>query len=82
MAKISIDDHMDDLLERLMSEDISAEDLEKTVKISKVVTGIAKVKLDQEKNKMEMFNSLYNAGFVPTELSNELLGNLQIENKN
>ena len=65
MSKLNYNDHLDDLMERLMSEDISEEDMTKTLKIAKAVTDIAKIKMDEKKLKVDQFNALKNAGFVP-----------------
>lgn len=87
MAKIYYTDHLDDLMERIMSEDITPEELEKTIKMTKVVLEIGKTKLDKEKLeidrgrlKVEQFNALKSGGFIPQQLANDFKQSLQIEN--
>ena len=72
MAKINYSDHLDDLLERLMAEDIDGDELQKNLKVAKVVTDIAKVKVDEKKLKIEQFKALSDAGFVPLEIADDL----------
>lgn len=72
MAKINYTDHLDDLLERLMAEDIDGDELQKTLKVAKVVTDIAKVKVDEKKLRIEQFKALSDAGFVPLEIADDL----------
>ena len=81
MSKLNYNDHLDDLMERLMSEDISEEDMTKTLKIAKAVTDIAKIKMDEKKLKVDQFNALKNAGFVPMDLADDLGKSLGLQKK-
>lgn len=81
MSKINYNDHLDDLIDRLMSEDLTDEDLTKTLKISKAVSEIAKIKVDEKRVKVEQFTALKNAGFVPLGLADDLQKSVGIEQK-
>lgn len=79
MAKINIEDHLDDLLERLMDEDADMETIEKTLKISKAVVDIAKAKTDEKRLKIMQFESLNRAGFLSEDLGNDIQFQLGIK---
>jgi len=50
MGKISYNDHLDDMMERLMDEDISEQELELEIKRAKALCLIAEKKIAHEKN--------------------------------
>lgn len=87
--KIELNDHLDDMIDRLMAEDISNDELEKVTKIAKSLTEIAKIKLaaesqmiESKKLKLDTFKTLHTAGYVPKELSMELKDAILLENSN
>lgn len=49
MAKLTFNDHLDDMMERLMNEDITPEELEKEVRRSKALCQIAEKKIEHNK---------------------------------
>lgn len=53
MAKVKYTDHLDDLLERFMNEDLSDKELEKLVKQAKAIVPVAKILLQAEKIKVD-----------------------------
>ena len=49
MSKINFNDHLDDMMERLMNEDLSAEDLDIELKRSKALCQVADRKIEHNK---------------------------------
>lgn len=49
MSKINFNDHLDDMMERLMSEDLTTEQLENEVRRSKAICHIASIKIENNK---------------------------------
>ena len=82
MSKLNFNDHLDDMMERLMNEDISQEQLEIEVKRSKALCQIADKKIADRKIMLQAMKMVSNGDidkkFIPKEF-NELN---QIENAN
>lgn len=70
MSKISFNDHLDDMMERLMSEDITPEQLEKEVKRSKALCQVADRKIEHNKTVI-MALKLVSAGEVKKDMLND-----------
>jgi hypothetical protein len=49
MSKINFNDHLDDMMERLMNEDLTTEQLENEVRRSKALCQIADKKIENNK---------------------------------
>ena len=71
MSKLSFNDHLDDMMERLMSEDISKEQLEIEVKRSKALCQIADKKIEDRKIMLQAMKMVSNGDidkkFIPIE---------------
>lgn len=87
--KIELNDHLDDMIDRLMSEDISNDELEKITKIARSLTEIAKIKLSAEsqiieskKLQLDTFKTLHSSGYVAKELATELKDAILLEKTN
>ena len=72
MAKISVDDHLDDLLERLTKEEFQPNELENLLKVSKVVVEIAKVKTNEKRLQLDQVKVLDKLGFRTVEKAMEI----------
>lgn len=60
MSKLTFNDHLDDMMERLMNEDISAEDLELELKRSKALCQIAEKKIQDKKLALDFAEAVAN----------------------
>lgn len=70
MSKVTFNDHLDDMMERLMDEKLESDDLELEIKRSKALCQIADKKIESQKSELE-FVRLISSGdikqeFVPT----------------
>ena len=76
MAKINFNDHIDDMMERLMNEDLSAEDLDKEIKRSKALCLLAEKKIEDRKVAVMAMQVVGNVDFdrsaIPTGIKNYL----------
>lgn len=72
MAKISVDDHLDDSLERLTKEEFQPNELENLLKVSKVVVEIAKVKTNEKRLQLDQVRVLDKLGFRTVEKAMEI----------
>ncbi|HAH55578.1 MAG TPA: hypothetical protein DCM02_09955 [Flavobacterium sp.] len=73
MSKITYTDHLDDMIERLMNEDISKEQLEIEVTRCKSVCQIVNIKIADKKITLQAMKMLSNGDidkkFIPKEFS-------------
>lgn len=58
MSKISFSDHLDDMLDRLMNEDLSDKDLEKEIKRSRAVAKIVQQKINDKKLSLDFVKAI------------------------
>lgn len=75
MSKITFNDHLDDMMERLMSEDLQPGDLDLEIRRSKALCQIAAAKIEDKKAGLE-FVRLMSQGeikpnFIPVSFSEE-----------
>lgn len=70
MSKINFNDHLDDMMDRLMNEDITTNDLEKEVKRSKALCQVADRKIAHNKTVIIALK-MVSAGDIKSELLNE-----------
>jgi hypothetical protein len=67
MAKVNFNDHLDDMMERLMDEKLSIKDLDKEINRSKAICQIADRKLEHNKSIINAM-SLVSKGEMKLEL--------------
>lgn len=74
MSKINFNDHLDDMMERLMNEDITAEQLELEIKRSKAICQVVEKKIESQKVLVDVMVALSSGDiekdFIPAEFSN------------
>ena len=82
MAKITLDDHLDSLLDDLMSEKTKPEELQELLKKSKAVVDIAKAKTDiiktqneREKTQLDQLKFMEEHGFLDKSSVTNILNN-------
>ena len=73
MSRINMNDHLDDMMERIMNEDITAKELELETSRAKSLCKIAEVKLKKEKNIIEAVK-LASSGKLTKNIQRQLLG--------
>lgn len=75
MSKLTFNDHLDDMMERLMNEDISADDLELELKRSKALCQIAEKKIQDKKLALDfaeaVANGRINERMIPSVFTDE-----------
>ena len=73
MSKITYSDHLDDMMERLMDEDISPEQLQMEISRSKALCNIADKKIADKKIQFNMMIAVSSGKiddrFIPAEFS-------------
>lgn len=71
MSKVTFNDHLDDMMERLMNEDLSPEQLDMEIKRSKAVCQVAEKKIADRKVLADVMTALssgdINSKFLPSE---------------
>lgn len=80
MSKINFNDHLDDMMERLMDENLSADQLELELKRSKALCQIADKKIEDKKITVMALEAVGNIDFEKNNLPPHLKNLLQIEN--
>jgi hypothetical protein len=68
MGKLTLNDHLDEQLERLRNEDLTPEKLESEIKRSKAICAVAHQKIENQKSLVLMVKTLVD----PDELENYL----------
>lgn len=58
MSKLTFNDHLDDMMERLMNEDLSSDQLELELKRSKALCQIADKKIEDKKVALEFVQAI------------------------
>lgn len=71
MSKISFSDHLDDMLDRLMNEDLSDADLEKEIKRSRAVAKIVQQKINDKKLSLDFVKAI-SGGIIDEKLIPEV----------
>lgn len=68
--KVTFNDHLDDMMERLMAEDLKPEELENEIKRSKALCQIAAQKIEDKKTELQfvkvLSQGMINEKFIPT----------------
>lgn len=83
MAKITLNDHLDDMMERLMSEDISSENLEKEIKRAEALCNVAAMKIEDKKVGVQFVRYMSQGQISPNMIPTSLVENhKQISNGN
>lgn len=81
--KVTFNDHLDDMMERLMAEDLKPEELENEIKRSKALCQIAATKIEDKKTELKFVELMsqgdLNEKFIPVSFSTNLK---QIGNEN
>ena len=76
MSNVTFNDHLDDMMERLMNEDLSPEDLDKEIKRSKALCQIADKKIEDKKFALDFAKAFsegdINENMIPTILTENL----------
>lgn len=80
MAKITFNDHLDDMMQRLMNDDLTADQLELELKRSKALCQIADKKIEDKKVTVSALEAVGNIDFEKNNLPPHLKNLLQIEN--
>lgn len=73
MTKLNFNDHLDDMMERLMEEDITPQDLEKEVKRAKALCQLADRKIKHNETVIKAAQ-LISSGDVKTEFLTAITG--------
>ena len=70
MSKLTFNDHLDDMMERLMNEDLKPEELENEIKRGKALCQLAAAKIEDKKTELKfvelMSQGSINEKFIPT----------------
>ena len=53
MSKLTFNDHLDDMMERLMNEDLKPEELENEIKRGKALCQLAAAKIEDKKTELK-----------------------------
>jgi len=77
MTKLNFNDHLDDMMERLMDEDIKPEDLDKEVKRAKALCQLADRKIKHNETVIKAAQ-LISSGEVKTEFLKTITGEEKI----
>ena len=80
MGNITFNDHLDDMMQRLMKDDLTAEELELELKRSKALCQIADKKIEDKKVTVMALEAVGNIDFEKNNLPQSLKNILQIEN--
>lgn len=73
MSKINFNDHLDDMMERLMNEDLKPEELELELKRSKALCQIADRKIEHNKTSLIALKMVSNGDIKKDLISSELI---------
>lgn len=72
MAKLTLNDHLDDMMERLMSEDLCETDLDIEIKRAEALCNVAAMKIEDKKVGVQfvryMSQGQINANMLPSSL--------------
>jgi hypothetical protein len=83
MSKLTFNDHLDDMMERLMNEDLKSEELDLEIKRSKAMVQIATAKIEDKKIGLEFIRLVsqgeLNANIIPATFAEDYK---KIENAN
>lgn len=71
MKTLNFNNYLDEIMERLMKEDITTDDLEKEIRISKAVCQIAEKKIADKKINLEAIKLLSNGDIDKAFISND-----------
>lgn len=70
MSKLTFNDHLDDMMERLMNEDLKPEELENEIKRGKALCQLAAAKIEDKKTELKFVELVttgqINAQMVPS----------------
>ena len=70
MSKLTFNDHLDDMMERLMDEKLSSEELENEIKRGKALCQLAAAKIEDKKTELKFVELMAQGGindkFIPT----------------
>lgn len=80
MANLNFNDHLDDMMQRLMNEDLTPDQLELELKRSKALCQIADKKIEDKKVTVMALEAVGNIDFEKNNLPPQLKNLLQIEN--
>lgn len=80
MANLNFNDHLDDMMQRLMNEDLTPDQLELELKRSKALCQIADKKIEDKKVTVMALEAVGNIDFEKNNLPPHLKNLLQIEN--
>ncbi|MEC5156627.1 hypothetical protein [Chryseobacterium sp. MP_3.2] len=80
MANLNFNDHLDDMMERLMDEKITPESLELELKRSKALCQIATIKIEDKKVTVMALEAIGDLTFEKNNLPENIKKILQIEN--
>lgn len=82
MSKVTFNDHLDDMMQRLMNEDLSAVDLDLEIRRSKALCQIAEKKIEDKKIALQFVEAMssgdINENLIPAVFSSEFKA---VENK-
>lgn len=81
MAKVNFNDHLDDMMQRLMDENLTPDQLELELKRSKALCQIADKKIEDKKVTVMALEAVGNMDFEKGIIPEPLKNLLQIENK-
>ena len=81
MAKVNFNDHLDDMMQRLMDENLTADQLELELKRSKALCQIADKKIEDKKVTVLALEAVGNMDFEKGIIPEPIKNLLQIENK-
>lgn len=75
MAKLTLNDHLDDMMERLMSEDINSEDLEIEIKRAEALCSVAAMKIEDKKVGVQFVRYMSQGEISPSMIPASLVEN-------
>ncbi len=81
MAKVNFNDHLDDMMQRLMDENLTPDQLELELKRSKALCQIADKKIEDKKVTVMALEAVGNMDFEKGIIPEPIKNLLQIENK-
>lgn len=73
MSKLNFNDHLDDMMERLMNEDITNEELELEIKRSKAICQIADRKIQNNKTTLLALKMVSDGDIKKEFITNDLI---------